>query len=93
MPLGRMQCKDIADRPILEFLHGLDGRWATWLGDEYENSVTKAMPGVPPKLALAKMRMLIRRGVVDGCACGCRGDFTLTGKGAAELVAASQQAQ
>lgn len=83
-----MQCKDIPDPPILEFLAALNGRWATWFGDEYDNSVTRAMPGVPAKLALAKMRMLIRRGVVDGCPCGCRGDFVLTDKGKAELMSA-----
>jgi predicted transcriptional regulator len=36
----------------------------------------------PVKLARAKMGMLIRRGLVDGCTCGCRGDFELTAKGA-----------
>jgi hypothetical protein len=29
----------------------------------------------PDKLVLAKARKLIRRGVIDGCVCGCRGDF------------------
>jgi hypothetical protein len=42
-------------------------------------TVQDAMPtGTPPKLQLAKMRMLIRRGIVQGCPCGCRGDFYLT---------------
>lgn len=83
-----MQCKDIPDRPILEFLWSLDGRWATWFGDQFDNSVTHAMPSVPRKLALAKMRMLIRRGLVAGCGCGCRGDFVLTDKGTAKLNSA-----
>ena len=77
-----MQCKDIKDLPIIEFLYGLAGTWANWFGDEYNNSVTHAMPkGISDKLVLAKMRMLIRRGLVDGCTCGCRGDFVLTDKG------------
>lgn len=81
-----MQCKDIPDRPILEFLDSLNGKWANWFGNEYKESVTHAMPdGVPEKLALAKMRQLMNRGVVDGCGCGCRGDFVLTDKGRAEL--------
>jgi hypothetical protein len=29
----------------------------------------------PDKLVLAKARKLVRRGVIDGCVCGCRGDF------------------
>jgi hypothetical protein len=46
-----------------------------------------AMPdGVPSKLALAKMRKMILRGVVGGCGCGCRGDFVITEKGLAELA-------
>jgi hypothetical protein len=38
-------------------------------------------PDVPDRLLLAKMDGLIRRGLVDGCTCGCRGDFVLTAKG------------
>lgn len=77
-----MQRKDIPVEPILQFLAGLDERPATWFaradGSPFDNSVLAAMPaGTPPKLALAKMRGLIRRGVVKGCPCGCRGDFTL----------------
>jgi hypothetical protein len=80
-----MQCKDIPDKPILEFLKSLEGQWANWCW-ENEKNVALAMPkGVPPKLVLAKMRMLIRRRLVDGCGCGCRGDFVLTEKGLAYL--------
>lgn len=82
-----MQCKDIPDRPILEFLASLNGRSAHWHDPELETSVRRAMPPqTPPKLACAKMAMLIRRGVVDGCPCGCRGDYTLTDAGRAVLA-------
>ena len=77
-----MQCKDIPEEPILKFLAGpyddwpVPG-WATWF-EGYQNSVQLAMPaGVPPKLARIKMGQMIRKGLVDGCACGCRGDFRL----------------
>lgn len=33
-------------------------------------------PHMPAKVVLAKAKRLIERGLVDGCACGCRGDFT-----------------
>lgn len=77
-----MQCKDIPDEPIIQFLreHAGPFKWATW-GPSYGSmpTVQDAMPtGTPPKLQLAKMRMLIRRGIVQGCPCGCRGDFYLT---------------
>jgi hypothetical protein len=76
-----MQCKDIPAIPILQFLASHDGRWCNWyFGDERD--VHRAMPaGIPDKLVLAKMQTLHRRGLVDGCFCGCRGDFELTEKG------------
>jgi hypothetical protein len=81
-----LQCKHIPERPILEFLSSMNGRWSNWFakedGSPYENSVLHAMPpGLPGKLVLAKMDSLIRRGLVDGCSCGCRGDFVITEKG------------
>lgn len=83
-----MQCKDIPDRPILEFLDALNGEWAHWLGDEFDKSVTHAFPDEVKgtKLVIAKMRQLIRRGLVDGCPCGCRGDFVITDKGRSLLT-------
>jgi hypothetical protein len=46
-------------------------------------------PDAPDKLILAKMNKLLRRGLVDGCGCGCRGDFEITDKGLAFLAAES----
>jgi hypothetical protein len=88
-----MQCKDIPDRPIVQFIADLQGNWGTWFswiddatGDLVipENSVVKAMPngaGLPDKLVLAKIARLMKRGLIDGCPCGCRGDYELTSKG------------
>ncbi len=36
---------------------------------------------IPDGALLAKLDALIRRGLLTGCACGCRGDFGLTEKG------------
>lgn len=33
--------------------------------------------GWPWKVANAKLRKMERRGLVDGCPCGCRGDWTI----------------
>ena len=80
-----MQCKDIPDVPIIRFIASHDGQWCTWyFGDERD--VHAAFPaGVPDKLLLAKMSSLIRKGLVDGCPCGCRGDYVVTEKGLAAV--------
>ena len=78
-----MQCKDIPIKPILEFLILHNGKWCTWYSKpSIMPTIEDAMPiGTPPKLRLAKMRMLIKKGLVSGCDCGCRGDFEITEKG------------
>lgn len=79
-----MQCKDIPDRPVLVFLAKHEGEWSTWFDLKTPSipTVRDAMPAeTPPKLRLAKMAMLIRRGLVRGCDCGCRGDFVITDAG------------
>ena len=82
-----MQCKDIPNIPILEFIHSFNGKCCVAFGRETsEMSVFHAMPdGTPLNLGLAKMRQLLKRGLVQGCGCGCRGDFTITPKGIAYL--------
>jgi len=84
-----MQSKDIPDRPILELLASLPGnQWAMRYRDA-SPSIIPAFPAeVNDKLVLAKMRALVRRGLVDGCVCGCRGDFTITQKGRDFLASA-----
>jgi len=70
------QAKDIPDADFLGIVEDInikEHRWAfTW-------DMEAAMPEVPPKVLLAKARSLIKRGLMDGCPCGCRGDFDVTG--------------
>ncbi len=83
--IKKLQCKDIPTLPILKFL--VDERysysWKNWcLCNELD--VRNVMPNgfdLPDKLVIAKMRNLIYKGLVEGCACGCRGDFEITEKG------------
>lgn len=79
-----MQCKDVPDKPILEFLlqRKNEGKmWCYWMNG-FENSIGQSMPeGTPDKIRMAKMRRLIYRGLVSGCGCGCRGDYEITEKG------------
>jgi hypothetical protein len=79
-----VKCSNIPDQPILDFLADHGGIGCNWF-EGNERSVANAMPNLPvegrSKLVLAKMRSLIKKGLVSGCACGCRGDFELTRKG------------
>lgn len=83
-----MQAKDILDEAVLCFLLSLKEP-ATWgmRNDRIMPSVYEAMPvGTPCKVQRAKMQSLIRRGLVEGCSCGCRGDFVITRKGMRRLL-------
>jgi len=71
-----VKTSDIADATMLDALavtrgkHGVP-RWSS-LGD-----VENHMAPIHPKLVLSKLRSMIRRGVIGGCGCGCRGDFEI----------------
>lgn len=41
--------------------------------------VEEKFPGVPWKVLLAKARACRKKGLIDGCCCGCRGDFEVVG--------------
>lgn len=87
----KIQAKDIPTMPILLYLDarkGPDGVWCSCydpaeLDSAKGRSVYEVVPpGTPVKVVAAKMRSLIRRGLVHGCGCGsCRGDFVITDKG------------
>lgn len=66
------QAKDIPDADFLAIVEDInikEHRWAfMW-------DMEAAFPEVPPKVVLAKARSLIKRKLMDGCPCGCRGDF------------------
>lgn len=48
----------------------------------YPNEVAEGRtgdyPNMPEKVVMAKFKRLERKGLVGGCDCGCRGDWTLT---------------
>lgn len=51
----------------------LDGH-PEWAGLVQATDGTSA--GIPEKVVLAKAKRLVQRGLISGCGCGCRGDFT-----------------
>lgn len=56
------------------------GRWAG------TRDLQEWYPTIPRKVLVAKAGQLIKRKLLDGCACGCRGDFEITALGAAWLA-------
>lgn len=72
-----MKCKDISDKEILEVLLTTRGTWA----NHREGLLGEYLSKIPPKLGLAKLRQLLNRKLISGCACGCRGDWEITDLG------------
>src|SRR5690242_601315 len=84
-----MQAKDIPDSVFIEAVQVCSVRQAAawdapnaWCHrwDVEEELTARLGVEVPWKVVLAKAAKLIKRGVMDGCSCGCRGDFDLRGK-------------
>lgn len=59
---------------VASVLGGLTEQVARLADGLYEGYVYD-VPGVPKKVVLAKAQRLIDRRLLDGCTCGCRGDF------------------
>ena len=70
-----MQAKDIPDESIIAAIRAYQDCTPypahIW-------HITKALPDIPEKVIMAKLRSMKRRGVIwTGCMCGCRGHFEL----------------
>jgi len=48
-------------------------------------------PSFPEKVIRAKLDKMVRRNVLGGCCCGCRGDFTIIGEDTPESEASKQR--
>lgn len=72
-----MQAKDIPEQPIIDMLTA-NHEWHTRFRTvpQHMPCILDAFPeGTPEKVAMAKLKSMIKRGIIDGCTCGCRGDF------------------
>ncbi|MFI5831041.1 hypothetical protein ACIA6C_27970 [Streptomyces sp. NPDC051578] len=72
-----MQCKDIPDQLVIEAVASADDGWA--ITAEVRKFLEARVGPVPWNLLLAKLRRLIARQLIDGCACGCSGGFRIPG--------------
>lgn len=96
MKNGRMQAKDLDDRLVLATIHRLAMAPRSHAHREpphwvFVSDLSRALDlDDKGRLLLAKCEALIRRRLLDGCACGCRGDFELTQAGL-DLLHASKE--
>lgn len=66
-----VQAKHVTDAEVmtaLEASRSSSGSSTIW-------DVEKLLSTFPVKIVRAKLQALVRRKVIDGCTCGCRGDF------------------
>lgn len=82
------KASDIPDTAFLEAVRristdGLIGTRSRWV---FVSEMAEEFSPFPYKVVLAKFRQLVKRGLLDGCPCGCRGDIELTQNGALLLT-------
>lgn len=78
---AKPKASDIADRDILDIVERLCRERGCWA---MTGDVVDAYPEpLPWKVVAAKLSRCLKRGLVTGCDCGCRGDWELTSKGRA----------
>lgn len=78
------KCSDIDNLDFLRvvaYIQHIHLRWADRWTVEEVLYTDPTYSWINWKLVVAKARKLIKQGYLDGCACGCRGDFELTPKG------------
>jgi hypothetical protein len=77
----RMQCKDIPNAAFLDAVRhapGVSSRPDSWRNRcSVQRELETVVGWLPERLFLAKARGLIRRRLLQGCPCGCRGDYEL----------------
>lgn len=93
----KIQAKHIDTYSLVKIVNGLAalplvGVNTVWATPNVVNlsQVQGFLWNFPPKVGQAKLRNLISRGYIFGCACGCRGDFHLSPLGIQLLVNPSE---
>jgi hypothetical protein len=70
-----MKASDITDRAIYELVASAKVWRSNEPGCLMLWDALKALPQFPPKVIKAKLRQMVAKKRLNGCACGCRGDF------------------
>lgn len=82
--------KDIDTDELLAYIRDRQSELGRWvLGQDFEEPYAS----MPHKVLWAKLDRMIRRGLIQGCTCGCRGDFEITNQGCERLMAKSLEAK
>ena len=71
-----MKTSDILDETFLSEVYRVNMHGTTFNRPATVWDLEEAL-GLPNKLVRSKARSLIRRGRLEGCPCGCRGDFVV----------------
>jgi hypothetical protein len=81
----KIQTKDIPDEVMLDLVKSLSTIQRAYVDDQGFHSfktssasrfdIENLWPSVPPKVLQAKLKKLADQGLIEGCTCGCRGDF------------------
>jgi hypothetical protein len=61
-----IQAKTLTDADVLKVIAKVGGSLF---------AIQDAFAPIPHKVVLAKLRSMVKRKLLDGCDCGCRGDF------------------
>ena len=88
MKNNRPQAKDISDAVCLAARDAVarkkqeegDGFWRSRPIDDVWTctwDIEVELKDFPPKVVAAKLATMARRGILDGCSCGCRGDWVV----------------
>lgn len=72
-----MKASNLSEAAILATLNEQPGVWHTHWADagSMPRVYDPTHPDAPEKVLLAKLRAMVRKGLIGGCGCGCRGDW------------------
>ena len=88
MTTGKIQAKDIPDQALIDLIDRLWNAPRAYVEPSGKLTVfyptaasifdiCKQWDAIPAKVIQTKLKSLKKRHLIDGCCCGCRGDFTV----------------